>query len=118
MTRPLEAAELDCATALARFGYAYGTPPSVTQRMDWVRFLDTALAGATCGCGRCPSIDLTDEQGRVPTGAASHVLRGGTDDLLLLLHVVDGRPSYLECSPLRGEAVLEFPAASALSFGR
>lgn len=110
MSRPLSVNEAAWARHLIRYGEAVSGSPSVTQRLAWLDFLETATAGKTCSCGTCPSVELLDAGGLCASGPASCVLEGGTTDLLILLHVIDGRPAYLEGAPSTHAAVPAFPA--------
>lgn len=116
MTRQLTDVELGCARALVRYGCGGESPPALTQRMGWLAFLDTATAGEACGCGTCPSIELADADGLVRHGSSSHVLVGGDGHILVLLHIIGDRPSYLEGAPVDDRRVASFPDAARLTF--
>lgn len=54
---------------------------------------------------------ILDRDGATASGAASHVLHGGTRDMLILLHIVQDRPAYLEGASATTAPVQEFPPA-------
>lgn len=116
MPRPLTDVELGCAKALVRYGCGGPCPPSFSQRLRWLTFLDTATACDACGCGSCPSIKLGDAEGHVSDGASSHVLVGGDGRLLVLLHIIGDRPAYLEGAPVDDAGVTSFPEPDQLTF--
>ncbi len=89
---------------------------SASDRHRWSADAATVLAGRSCGCGRCPSIELVDESGAEIVGSDRIVLSGWIDTdnpngaAMLLLFIDGGRPSYLELAPLTDDVVYaEFP---------
>ena len=94
--------------------------PAVSDgdRARWLARVPATRAGERCGCGTCPSIELTDAAGSTPgTGRSGAVLEAGAPGALLLLFVDDDRPSYLELAPLTEDAVHQFRAVEDITFG-
>ncbi len=80
------------------------------DRTRWREQLATTRAGRSCGCGTCPSIELTDAAGVSPGMTRSRVvLDAETDDAMLLLFIDDDQLSYLELAPTDERAFAEFP---------
>jgi hypothetical protein len=80
------------------------------DRARWRAQLATARAGRHCGCGTCPSIELTDEAGVSPGMTSSRVvLNAETDKAMLLLFIDDDQLSYLELAPTDERTFAEFP---------
>lgn len=76
-------------------------------------------AARRCGCGSCPSVDLTDLEGVTPDITDSRVVvEASMADALLLLFVDDGRLSYLELAPLDEKAHSRFPDPNHLQLPR
>ena len=81
-----------------------------TDRARWRAQLATARAGRPCGCGTCPSIELTDADGSTPeTPGGRVVLDAETDEAMVLLFIDDDRLSYLELAPTEDRVFAEFP---------
>lgn len=81
-----------------------------TDRADWRSQVARTRAGRRCGCGSCPSIELTDLAGATPDMQDSRVVfEASTTDAVLLLFIDDGRLSYLELAPLDEESHVKFP---------
>lgn len=91
---------------------------TAADRARWLAQFDGTFAGRECGCGTCPTIELTDAGGRSPgTERSRVVLSGGTRQLMVLLFVDDDRLSSLEGAPIEPEHVArEFPPAAELDF--
>lgn len=88
-----------------------------TDRAGWRAQVAQTRAGRRCGCGSCPSVDLTDLAGVTPDRQDSRVvIEAGTTDALLLLFIDDGRLSYLELAPLDEESHHRFPDPQHLQF--
>lgn len=88
-----------------------------TDRARWRAQVAETRAGRRCGCGSCPSVDLTDLAGVTPgTDDSRVVLEGSTTDALLLLFIDDGRLSYLELAPLDEKSHGSFPDPQHLQF--
>ena len=114
-SRALTPREQETLTALLERGTSDEGDPLVTaaDRARWLAQVPQTLAGRPCGCGTCPSIELTDAEGRTPTtGDGRVVLQAAAPGALLLLFVDEDRLSYLELAPLEGDSVLAFPAAT------
>lgn len=94
---------------------------SAADRERWNVDAATMLAGRSCGCGRCPSIELLDESGGEIMGPDRLLLSGWIDaDSLkgaatLLLFIDGGRPSYLELAPLADNIYAEFPDPAVMT---
>lgn len=113
--RPLTRDESDILRALIAQGT---TTDAVTasDRERWARAVPDTRAGAPCGCGTCPSVELTDADGATPESGTRVVLEASAPDGCLLLFIDDDRLSYLEYAPL-AEAVLPgFPRVEAIRF--
>ena len=81
-----------------------------TDRTRWRAQLRTARAGRPCGCGSCPSIELTARAGVSPEMAKSRViLSAESDEAMLLLFIDDDQLSYLELAPTGDRTFAEFP---------
>ncbi len=79
-------------------------------RARWRAQLATTRAGRPCGCGTCPSIELTDAAGVTPEMTSSRmVLEAETDKAMLLLFIDDDQLSYLELAPTDEQTFAEFP---------
>ncbi|WP_145952701.1 hypothetical protein [Tessaracoccus aquimaris] len=115
MSRALHPTEAAWARHLIGYGASFGASPSVAQRLRWLDYLGSATAGKECGCGTCPSVELVGADGVTPSGPSCYVLEGGTRDLLVLLHVIDDRPAYLEGAPSPGLSIPEFPELGAVA---
>ncbi|WP_432572298.1 hypothetical protein [Kineococcus sp. SYSU DK005] len=87
-------------------------PVTTADRARWLAQVPRTRAGRTCGCGTCPSIELTDAAGRIPlTGGGRLVLEAEAAGALLMLFVDEDRLSYLELAPLEVEdGASTFPA--------
>lgn len=110
MARSLSPDEIGWARYLVSHGTALGPAPAVTQRFGWLAQLDGALAGEGCDCGTCPSVELlVDGTAPAPDAAPDFVLYGGTNDMLVLLHIVADRPAYLEGAPGCAAGATSFP---------
>lgn len=69
-------------------------------------------AGAACGCGTCPSIELLAGS---ESGTERLVIGSAAPGALLLLFVDGGRPSHLELAPVDDDVRFsEFPPMSEL----
>ncbi|MEJ5913169.1 hypothetical protein [Pseudokineococcus sp. 1T1Z-3] len=74
---------------------------TAADRSRWLAQVPGTRAGARCGCGSCPSIELTDAAGETPDMQDDRVvLEAGATGALLLLFIDDDRLSYLELAPL------------------
>lgn len=112
--RALTRRELDVLTVMVERGTPFdpdgAEAVSDADRVRWRAQLPTTRAGRACGCGSCPSIELTDTAGASPEVTTSRVvLSAETDEALLLLFIDDDRLSYLELAPSADHAVAEFP---------
>ena len=113
--RALTRRELDVLTVMVERATPFdpdGADQGVgdADRMRWRAQLPTTRVGRACGCGSCPSIELTDAAGASPGVTTSRVvLSAETDEALLLLFIDDDRLSYLELAPSADHAVEEFP---------
>lgn len=75
----------------------------------------TARAARPCGCGTCPSIELTPAEG-VGEDAARLVVSAEHPDAVLLLFVDGDHLSYLEAAPLDdARPVLQLPPAAEIT---
>lgn len=88
-----------------------------TDRAGWRAQVAQTRAGRRCGCGSCPSVELTDLAGVTPDMDVSRVvLEASTTEALLLLFIDDARLSYLELAPLDETSHGRFPAPQHLEF--
>ncbi|HLL67550.1 MAG TPA: hypothetical protein VK453_17830 [Micromonosporaceae bacterium] len=70
---------------------------TIADRARWRAQLATTRAGRHCGCGTCPSIELTDAAGVSPEMTISRVvLDAESDNAMLLLFIDDDQLSYLD----------------------
>lgn len=77
--------------------------------------VSSAEAVRRCGCGTCPSIELSPAE-NVEDGTSRLVVSADHRDALLLLFVDGGHLSYLEAAPWTEDgAVLEFPPPEEIS---
>ncbi|WP_369070166.1 hypothetical protein [Kineococcus terrestris] len=116
--RPLTARERGALTALLERGTSVDDERTVTgeDRARWLAQVPGTFAGRRCGCGSCPSVELTDAAGRTPAaGDGRVVLEASAPGALLLLFVDEDRLSYLELAPLDDDGVEEFPDAEEIS---
>jgi len=76
----------------------------------WRAQLVTVRAGRPCGCGACPSIELTDAAGVSPKMTSRRVvLDAETDGAMVMLFIDDDRLSYLELAPTGDQEFATFP---------
>lgn len=115
MSRPLTRRERDVLALLIDRAAPFdpdeaGSRVSDADRTRWRSQLRTTRAGRPCGCGSCPSVELTSDDGGSPgTTGRRTVLGAESDEALLLLFVDDDRLSYLELAPTGDRTFLEFP---------
>lgn len=77
--------------------------------------MTSAEAVRDCGCGSCPSIELSPAEG-VEEGASRLVVSANHAEALLLLFVDGGHLSYLEAAPWHDDRpVLRFPRPEEIS---
>lgn len=67
----------------------------------------TAMVSGTCGCGLCPTIDLSPAEGR--DDGPREVLMSSLETGTILLFVDGGHLSCLELAPWADESVGSFP---------
>ncbi len=80
------------------------------HRARWRAQLMTTRAGRPCGCGSCPSIELTDADGVSPEMTRSRVVVDAqTDGAMVMLFIDDDQLSYLELAPTGECTFAEFP---------
>lgn len=118
--RPLDDRERAMLVAMVERGTASDEDVVVTpaDRARWLARVPATWAGRSCGCGTCPSVELTDADGVTPAGEQSRVvLEGGLTGALVLLLVDDDRPAHLELAPTGDTSFRRFPAASGLVTG-
>ena len=118
--RSLTSGEEAVLLALISRGVNMDDNATVTEddRARWVQQVPHTRAGRQCGCGTCPSFELTDPAGATPD-VPDHrvVLEAGTTGALLLLFIDDDRLSYLELAPLDdGTAFQTFPDVQSVHF--
>lgn len=117
--RRLTSGEEAVLVALIERGVCLDEDVVVTKddRTRWRAQVAQTRAGRRCGCGSCPSLDLTDLAGVTPhMGDSRVVLEASTAGALLLLFVDDGRLSYLELAPLDEKSYRQFPDPRDLQF--
>lgn len=77
--------------------------------------VSSAEAVRACGCGTCPSIELSPAEG-IEEGAGRLVVSADHPDAMLLLFVDGGHLSYLEAAPWHDDRpVLQFPPPEQIS---
>lgn len=117
--RALTSREEAVLVALIERGVCLDEDVVVTEedRARWLAQVAQTRAGRRCGCGSCPSFDLTDLAGATPDMDDSRVvLEASTTGALLLLFVDDGRLSYLELAPLDDQSYGQFPDPRDVQF--
>lgn len=116
--RPLSGDEADLLGILIARGASFDAEVLVTaaDRARWAAQVAATHAGTPCGCGTCPSIELTDADGVTPDAGTRVVLEAGAPDGYLLLFIDDDRLSYLEYAPTSDAVLSAFPRADALTF--
>ncbi|WP_086475017.1 hypothetical protein [Plantibacter elymi (nom. nud.)] len=116
--RSLSARERDLMVALITRGTDHGADRAVAavDRERWAWQLAGVSVHGTCGCGSCPSIDLTPDSGNRPTATRQTVLEASTSNAFLLLFIEDDRPTYLELAPFGDEPITEFPLVADVEF--
>ncbi|AQX81158.1 hypothetical protein BWO91_15315 [Plantibacter flavus] len=116
--RPLADRERDLLVALIARGTEPGADRAVaaSDRERWAGQLPGVMVHGTCGCGTCPSIDLTPDSGDRPTPTRQTVLEASTSNAFLLLFIEDDRPTYLELAPFCDEPITEFPPVEDVQF--
>jgi hypothetical protein len=116
--RPLSDRERDLIVALIARGTEPGADRAIaaSDRERWAGQLPGVMVHGTCGCGTCPSIDLTPDSGGRPTPTRQTVLEASTANAFLLLFIEDDRPTYLELAPLGDEPITEFPLVADVEF--
>ncbi|MDN5725400.1 MAG: hypothetical protein L0G99_05630 [Propionibacteriales bacterium] len=83
---------------------------SAERRRAWLTQVPHTRAGARCGCGTCPTIELIDLNGDAPgMGIERIVLSAGSPGALLLLFIDDDQLSSLELAPLEDGPAMDFP---------
>lgn len=118
--RPLDDRERAMIVAMVERGATFDDDVVVTpaDRARWLAQVPGTWAGRPCGCGTCPSVELTDADGVTPAGERTRVvLEGGTTGALVLLFVDDDRLSYLELAPTDDTSFSRFPPVSDLVTG-
>ena len=118
--RPLDDRERAMLVAMVERGTTFDDDVVVTaaDRARWRAQVPGTWAGRPCGCGTCPSVELTDADGVTPVGERTRVvLEGGTTGALVLLFVDDDRLSYLELAPTGGATFRRFPPVTDLVAG-
>ena len=116
--RPLSVRERDLLVAMVARGTEPGADRAIaaSDRERWAGQLPGVMVHGTCGCGTCPSIDLTPDSGGRPTPTRQTVLEASTANAFLLLFIEDDRPTYLELAPLGDEPITEFPLVADVEF--
>lgn len=95
-----------------------GDSVSAEDRTRWRAQLPQTFAGETCGCGTCPSIELTDVNGNKPdTDSEQVILVAGCNGAILMLFIHEDRPAYMELAPPSNTPILEFPHPDEINFG-
>jgi hypothetical protein len=85
------------------------------HRARWRAQVATTRAGRRCGCGTCPSVELTDAAGVTPEATSSRVVLGAElEQATVLLFIDDDRLSYLELAPTDERTYADFPDPVAL----
>ncbi|MFD0481411.1 hypothetical protein ACFQ46_02295 [Kineococcus sp. GCM10028916] len=99
---------------LIDLGEPFDAEQRVVEEADrdrWRAQLSTVRAGRTCGCGTCPSIELTRPDVLRAAGDDGYpVVESSTLEAMLLLLVDDeDQLSYLELAPTGERSFSEFP---------
>jgi len=114
-TRALTTREREAIIALLERGISTirNLPITTADRARWLSQVPHTLAGRLCGCGICPSIELTDAEGHTPATTDGRViLQAEAPGAVLMLFVEEDRLSYLELAPLAGDTITVFPAST------
>ena len=91
-------------------------PITTADRARWLSQVPDTLAGRSCGCGICPSIELTDAEGHTPATVDGRVvLQAEAPGAVLHLFIDEDRLSYLELAPLAGDSITMFPASTDIT---
>jgi hypothetical protein len=115
--RPLTPRETEVVITLLERGTSNDEERRVTpaDRTRWLAQVPHTLAGRPCGCGSCPSIELTDATGQTQANSGRRVvLDAEAPGALLMLFIEDDRLSYLELAPLDDVTFTEFPDTTDL----
>lgn len=121
MARSLTDAERQLISAM--ISSAKATNPDQLESpqawQDWREALhgmvDRITVGASCACGKCPSVQLLVDDEPVPAGQTQIILEAFISEGIVMLFVDDGRPSYLEIAP-NLDRELDLPDEKALIF--
>ncbi|QOR48277.1 hypothetical protein INS90_03065 [Trueperella pecoris] len=114
--RSLTAHEAEFLEALLKHGQA-SDDSMLTEaaRQDLIAQIPSTRVHSECGCGTCPSIQLSAQ----PQNAAAsmEIIEAGTvsRDAMIMLFVNDYQLSYLEVAPM-GDSLVELPALDQLVF--
>jgi hypothetical protein len=116
-TRALTLREREAIIAVLERGTNIRKSPSTTaDRARWLSQVPHTLAGRLCGCGICPSIELTDAEGHTPATVEGRVvLQAEAPGAVLHLFIDEDRLSYLELAPLAGDSITVFPASTDIT---
>ena len=117
MTRELTDRERAVLTLMidSAGAFADDPEPSDEARRRWRAQLAGARAGAACGCGTCPSIELENEHGHTPAGGRRMVLSASHPHASLLLFIDGDRLSYLELAPHGERPFPAFPPVAEIT---
>lgn len=121
MARTLTASERQLISAMMTSAKATD-PERFEDQQAWYQWrqelhdgLDRITVGASCDCGKCPSVQLLVDGQTVPPGESQIILEAFVSEGIVMLFIDDGKPSYLEVAPNLDSAV-ELPDESALIF--
>ena len=116
-TRALTLREREAIIAVLERGTNIRKLPITTaDRARWLSQVPHTLAGRSCECGICPSIELTDAEGHTPATVDGRVvLQAEAPGAVLHLFIDEDRLSYLELAPLAGDSITVFPASTDIT---
>ncbi len=121
MARALTDAERQLISAMITSAKA-SNPDQFESQQAWQQWrhqlhdtIDRITVGASCHCGKCPSVELLVDDKPVPAGKTQIILEAFVSEGLVMLYVDDDQPSYLEIAP-NLDVQLDLPDEKALIF--
>lgn len=102
--REMTSAERDVLEAMIRRADGFDDDaPTEADRARWISAVDSLWVPAVCGCGGCPSFELSVRaDGIAEADGPRRVLNASTADgrALVMLFIDADVPSYLEVAPI------------------
>ncbi|QTG76017.1 hypothetical protein [Trueperella pecoris] len=115
--RSLTSHEAELLEALLKHGQA-SDDSMLTEatRQDLIAQIPSTRVHSECGCGTCPSIQLSAQR-QDASFASMEIIEAGTvsHDAMIMLFVNDYQLSYLEVAPM-GDSPVELPSLDQLVF--